>query len=82
VFHFLALRPAPVQSAADQAGLKVNMPAQHQVLEHGHMFEQLNILEGTSDPQACPLVRCHTGDFPFFEGDLAITRPVQAADAV
>jgi hypothetical protein len=38
--------------------------AQHQVVEHGRAFEQLDVLEGPRDAMAHHVVAGHAGELP------------------
>ena len=47
----------------------MDMPADQEVLQHGRMFEQFDVLEGARDAKRCHLIRCKPGEFTAFKGD-------------
>lgn len=81
----LALGRSPIDQAAEQVAAHVDVRPGEQVVEHGHVAEQLDVLERPGDPQPGDLVRLHAGDLvvpAVMVNDAAFLRVVQAADAV
>ena len=70
------------QHVLPPAGVAVAVAADEQVLQHGGVLEQLDVLEGAGDAEAGDLVGREMGDLLALEGDEARSRPVQAADEV
>ena len=59
---FLAPRAAEIERAGKEAGAHQQMAADQQVLGHGHVREELGVLEGAADPRERNLVDRHVGD--------------------
>jgi hypothetical protein len=63
----------------------VDVRARHEVVQHGHVAEELDVLEGAGDPEPRDLVRAHARDLMLAVvdvGDVPALGVVQAADAV
>ncbi len=58
------------------------MGADEDVLEHGHLLEQRDVLERPRDPEADDLVRPNLRQILSLEDDASLVRPVQACDQV
>src|SRR3979490_472681 len=58
------------------------MPPDHDVVEHAHMMEQRQVLEGAADAEPGPRVGIECGDILAAIEQLAFGRPVAAGDAV
>src|ERR1700741_4143646 len=58
------------------------VPPDHDVVEHTHMVEQCEVLEGTADAEPCPRIRLQPIDALALEQHFAFTRLVAAGDAV
>ena len=58
------------------------MAADQQVLGHGHVREELGVLEGAAHPCERDLVDWHMGDVAAIEHDVARKRPIHAVDAI
>ena len=58
------------------------MPAQHQVVENGHLREQLDVLEGAGDAQVCDAMRLQADQVLAAEADRARVGLVEPRDAV
>ena len=80
--QFLLLRQSPVDEGRQHAGAHVHVPAQHDVVEHGHAGEQRDVLERARDAECGDLRRARMGDVAAFEGDGAAGRAVEARDHV
>src|SRR5688572_5409051 len=57
-------------------------PAQHQVVENGHLREQLDVLEGAGDAQVCDAMRLQADQVLAAEADRARVGLVEPRDAV
>ncbi len=83
MFEFFAARAGqPVQRARDEIVPQQMMPPDHDVVEHAHMVEQREVLEGASDTKPWPGIRIERGDILSAVKQLAFGRPVAAGDAV
>src|SRR5947207_2915611 len=49
VLDLLILREPPVDERLEHARLHVDVPAQHEVVEHGHALEERDVLKGAGD---------------------------------
>src|ERR1700727_3361013 len=58
------------------------MPPDHDVVEHAHMVEQREVLEGAADAKPWPRIRIERGDVLSAIKQLALGRAVAARDAV
>src|ERR1700727_2062212 len=58
------------------------MPPDHDVVEHAHMVEQREVLEGAADAKPWPRIRVERGDVLSAIKQLALGRAVAARDAV
>ena len=81
------LLASPVETTAQNAASHVDVPAEHQVVQHRHVLEQLDVLERTGDPQPGDAVRCEAVDtmrpaLTVRERDRALLGPVQPAQTV
>jgi hypothetical protein len=77
------LRAAPVKnSLAPEAGAAMHVVADQQVLQHGGVFEQFDVLEGACDAQFGHPMRGRAGERRSVEVDGARGRGVDAADQV
>jgi hypothetical protein len=82
VDDLLLLREPPVDERAQHAGFHVDVPAQHEVVEHGHAAEERDVLEGARHAQLGDLARRQVGDVALLERDAPRVRMVEAADHV
>ena len=78
---------AQVEAATEHATLHVDMAAQHEVLQDGHVLEELDVLECAGDAQGRDAVRGEAvegvaGPVSGREGDRPRLGPVQSRDAV
>jgi hypothetical protein len=78
---------APVEAGGHHRAGHVHVPAQHQVVEHAHVLEQLDVLEGAGDPESSDPMRRQSVDamglpLRVLERDLAGLRSVHAGQAV
>jgi hypothetical protein len=78
---------AEVEEGLPHRVAHVNVPAQHQVVQHAHVLEQLDVLEGSCHPPAGDAARPRAGELVprlrvLVEDDVPLLRAVQAADAV
>ena len=80
--ELLARRPAEVDAAGQDPRAQVDVPADLDVVEHGHALEQGDVLEGPRDPELGAPVRLEAGDVVPVEADVAARGRVDAADAV
>ena len=80
--HLLAPRASEIERAGEDAGAHEQMTADQQVLHHGHVREQLGMLEGAADAGKRDLVHRHGRQIVAIEHDMAGIRPVDAVDAV
>ncbi len=72
----------PVQRSRDEVVLQEVMPPDHDVVEHAHVLEQRQVLEGAADAEPGPGVGIERGDvLPAIE-QLAFGRPVAARNAI
>jgi hypothetical protein len=60
----------------------VQVAAEEQVVEHGEVFEQLDVLEGPGQAGPGDAVRLQPGQVAAVEADAALLGPVQARQAV
>src|ERR1700686_3704169 len=83
MLEFFAARAGqPVQRSRDEVVLQEVMPPDHDVVEHAHVLEQGEVLEGAADAEPRPGVGIERGDvLPAIE-QLAFGRPVAARNAV
>ena len=58
------------------------MAPQHEVVEHRHLGEQLDVLKGAGDAQVGNAVGPHPRQGAALEADGALLRPVHPGDAV
>src|ERR1700733_13170470 len=79
---FTACAGQPVQRARDEVVLQEAVPPDHDVVEHAHMVEQREVLEGAADAEAWSRVGIERGDILSAVKQLAFGRPVAARDAV
>src|SRR4030042_981159 len=82
VLDFLTGRPAEIEGSLEKVGLQVNMPAQTDVIQDSHSFEEFDLLEGTGDSQLGPLIRFQAGDLLPLEENLPLRGAGEAVDAV
>ena len=81
------LLASPIQAATQNAPGHVSVTPQHQIVEHAHVLEQLDVLEGAGDAQPGDAVRRKTVDPMLGTGlvgqrDGPLLSPVQPAQAV
>jgi hypothetical protein len=86
VLDLLPARRAEVDQRRGHAVLHVHVAAQHEVVEHRHVLEQLDVLKRSGDAQAGdparPRARQLVGSGAVVQHDRALLRPVQPACAV
>src|ERR1700689_201769 len=58
------------------------MPAAHHILQHGHVVEQLQVLEGPPDAQTRHVARQECLDFPIFEAHHTFVQRQITADQI
>ena len=58
------------------------MAAEHEVIQHRHAFEERDVLEGSSHPEAGDLMWREMGDVLVLDKDLTAVGMIAAADAV
>ena len=83
VGEFLLLGAAePVQRPGNEVVLQQVVAPDHDVVEHGHVAEQGQVLEGPADAEIGPVVGLHLGDVTALEQHLPLGGGVAAGDAV
>src|SRR5262249_42953592 len=83
MFQFLAPRTSqPVQRARDEIVFQEGMPPDHDVVEHAHVVEQGEILEGATDSKGGAASGIEVGDVVPTIDQRALARPVAPGDAV
>jgi hypothetical protein len=82
VADLLAPGPAQPQQGRGDAVADVEVAAQQQVVEHGEVLEQLDVLEGPGHAGAGDAVGLEPDQVAAGEADGALLGPVQAREAV
>jgi hypothetical protein len=82
MFDLFPLRHAPVQAAAPGPRLHMYMATKHEVVQHGHAFEERDVLEGAGDAKTGDFVGFQAGDVAVFDKDAAAVGVIPTADAV
>ncbi len=82
VTGFLPIRLADPQHRCRRPVSDVLVAAQHQVVEHRHLREQLDVLEGAGDPQVGDAIRAHPEEVLAHEPDRPLLGVIHARDAV
>src|SRR5206468_5991794 len=80
--HLLASGQADPERAGEDPGPHQVMPAEHEVVDHVHEWEELDVLEDARDPEASDLVRPQPSEITFAEAHVAGARPVDPVQAV
>ena len=70
------------EHAGDRAGMPAQMGADRDVLQHGHVGHQLDVLEGSGDAELDDLLRRRVVDLVAEHGDRAAGRCQHAGDQV
>ncbi|MGY3290410.1 hypothetical protein ACVWWP_003477 [Bradyrhizobium sp. LM3.6] len=79
---FLARAGEPVQRAREEIVLQQVMAADHDVVEHAHVVEQRQVLEGAADAERSARVGRQAGDVAALVEQLAFGRLVAAGNTV
>jgi hypothetical protein len=79
--HLLAAHGRQEQRLLQRIGAKAGVPPGHDVVEHAHMGEELDVLEGAGDAEPGDGARRAAGDVLSAEGNASLSM-VDAADAV
>ena len=80
---FLVARAGqPVERAGDEIVLQEVVPADHDVVEHGHVVEQREILERAADAERRARIRLQAGDVAVLIEKLSFGRGITAGDAI
>jgi hypothetical protein len=82
VADLLAPGPAQPQQGRPDPVADVHVAAQQQVVEHGQVLEQLDVLEGAGDAGAGDAVGLDPDQVAAGEADAALLGPVEAGQAV
>src|SRR5919106_1657791 len=82
MFDLFSLGQAPIQAATPGSRPHMDMPAEHEVIEDGHAFEEGHVLKGTGDAKAGDLVRCQVSDVPVFDQDASTVGMIPTADTI
>jgi hypothetical protein len=72
----------PIQRSRDEVVLQEVVPPHHDVVQHAHMMEQREILEGPADAERGPRIRIEGGDVLAAIEQLAFGRLVSARNAI
>ena len=78
----LLLQGSEPEKHAQQPRMRAAMAPDHDVLQHGHLREETNVLEGTADPQDGTLMRFDTIERLTFEHNRALILAIDAGHAV
>ena len=79
---FLLRAAEPIESAGEEVVLQQVVPADHDVVQHAHVVEQRQVLEGPADPEWRARGRLQVRDVASLEDDPPFGRRVSAGDAV
>jgi hypothetical protein len=82
VGDLLAPGAAEPRDGGEGAVADVVVPAEHEVLQHGQVLEQLDVLEGPGHAELGDLVRAQTGEVVPVERHPALLRPVHTGDHI
>ncbi len=66
----------------EDATLQEQVPPQHEIVEHGHVVKESDVLECPGDPEPRDLIRLHPRDLPILEVDGSSLGAVDTGDAV
>src|SRR5207245_10518245 len=78
----LALGRSDPERAGDDPRAHEVVPAEHEVVADGHLWEELDVLENARDPEPRDLVRPHPSEVAVAEAHAAGPRPVNAVQAI
>ena len=82
VRHFLRLGLAAPDHAVEPALRHAHMPPGEQVVNHGHLREKLDVLEGSSDAHRGDIVGPGAHDRRALPADVTLLRAIHLADGV
>src|SRR5207245_9638142 len=78
----LRLQGSEPKKHAQQPRVRAAMAPDHDVLQHGHLREETDVLEGTTDPQHGTLMGFDTIERPAFEHNRALILAIDPSHAV
>ncbi|MBN9001225.1 MAG: hypothetical protein J0H75_03875, partial [Rhizobiales bacterium] len=81
VAHLLAPARAEIEKRRRDRTFHVNVTADHDVFDHGHIREDVRALEGSRQTGAHDIMDPHAGDHRTIEAHFTLLRPIEPAEA-